>query len=312
MSNVVPEGWEANQGQPTEAREGDGPVLDEIVRDGARRMLAAALQAEVDAYIEQFQAEVDEQGRRLVVRNGYHAQRLVTTAAGAVEVRQPRVNDKRVDEATGKRARFASAILPRWARKSAQVAEVLPLLYLHGLSSNDFAPALEQFLGTGKGLSPAVITRLTRQWQDEARAFNERSLAGSDYVYMWVDGIHLKVRLDQDKVCLLVMIGVRSDGRKELIALADGFRESSESWADLLRDCKRRGMTAPTPWPSVTGRSGSGRPSGTCSRPRRSNGAGGTRPATCWPRCRSLPSRVRWPRSGRYGRPKTSPTPRPL
>ena len=120
MSNVVPEGWEANQGQPTEAREGDGPVLDEIVRDGARRMLAAALQAEVDAYIEQFQAEVDEQGRRLVVRNGYHAQRLVTTAAGAVEVRQPRVNDKRVDEATGKRARFASAILPRWARKSAQ------------------------------------------------------------------------------------------------------------------------------------------------------------------------------------------------
>ena len=246
MSNVVPEGWEANQGQPTEAREGDGPVLDEIVRDGARRMLAAALQAEVDAYIEQFQAEVDEQGRRLVVRNGYHAQRLVTTAAGAVEVRQPRVNDKRVDEATGKRARFASAILPRWARKSAQVAEVLPLLYLHGLSSNDFAPALEQFLGTGKGLSPAVITRLTRQWQDEARAFNERSLAGSDYVYMWVDGIHLKVRLDQDKVCLLVMIGVRSDGRKELIALADGFRESSESWADLLRDCKRRGMTAPT------------------------------------------------------------------
>ena len=163
MSNVVPEGWEANQGQPTEAREGDGPVLDEIVRDGARRMLAAALQAEVDAYIEQFQAEVDEQGRRLVVRNGYHAQRLVTTAAGAVEVRQPRVNDKRVDEATGKRARFASAILPRWARKSAQVAEVLPLLYLHGLSSNDFAPALEQFLGTGKGLSPAVITRLTRQ-----------------------------------------------------------------------------------------------------------------------------------------------------
>jgi transposase-like protein len=162
-----------------------------------------------------------------------------------VQVRQPRVNDKRVDGATGERKRFSSAILPAWARKSPQIAEVLPLLYLHGLSSSDFGPALEQFLGSDAGLSPATITRLTAQWQDEARAFGERSLAGSDYVYLWVDGIHLKVRIEQDKVCLLVMIGVRSDGRKELVALADGFRESSESWADLLRDCKRRGMQAP-------------------------------------------------------------------
>jgi len=125
------------------------------------------------------------------------------------------------------------------------VAEVLPLLYLHGLSSSDFGPALEQFLGSDAGLSAATITRLTAQWQDEARAFNARSLAGTDYVYVWVDGIHLKVRLEADKVCLLVMIGVRTDGRKELVALADGFRESADSWADLLRDCKRRGMTAP-------------------------------------------------------------------
>jgi hypothetical protein len=125
------------------------------------------------------------------------------------------------------------------------VAEVLPLLYLHGLSSSDFGPALEQFLGSDAGLSAATITRLTTQWQDEARAFNARSLADSDYVYVWVDGIHLKVRLEQDKVCLLVVIGVRADGRKELVALADGFRESSESWADLLRDAKGRGMTAP-------------------------------------------------------------------
>jgi transposase-like protein len=122
---------------------------------------------------------------------------------------------------------------------------VLPLLYLHGLSCSDFGPALEQFLGSDAGLSAATITRLTTQWQDEARAFNARSLADSDYVYVWVDGIHLKVRLEQDKVCLLVVIGVRADGRKELVALADGFRESSESWADLLRDAKRRGMTAP-------------------------------------------------------------------
>jgi transposase-like protein len=220
-------------------------VLDEIVRDGARKMLAAALQAEVAAYIAQFIGEVDETGHRMVVRNGYHAERLVTTAAGVVGVRQPRVNDRRVDEVTGERKRFSSAILPAWARKSPRVVEVLPLLYLHGLSSGDFAPALEQFLGSGAGLSAATITRLTKDWQDEVVAFGRRSLAGTDYVYVWVDGIHLKVRLEQDKVCLLVMIGVRADGTKELIALADGHRESAESWADLLRDCKRRGMRAP-------------------------------------------------------------------
>ena len=157
----------------------------------------------------------------------------------------PRVNDKRTDEATGQRTRFASAILPAWARKSPRVAEVLPLLYLHGLSSGDFGPALTQFLGTSHGLSSATITRLTKDWQDEAAAFNQRSLAETDYVYVWVDGIHLKVRLEQDKVCLLVMIGVRADGTKELIALDDGHRESTESWADLLRSAKRRGMRAP-------------------------------------------------------------------
>jgi transposase-like protein len=222
-----------------------GSLLDELVRDGARAMLAAALQAEVAGYVEAHAGEVDEAGHRVVVRNGYHAPREVTTAAGAVPVRAPRVNDKRTDEETGQRMRFASAILPAWARKSPQVAEVLPLLYLHGLSSSDFGPALEQFLGSGAGLSAATITRLTTQWQDEADGFNKRSLADTDYVYVWVDGIHLKVRLAQDKVCLLVMIGVRADGTKELIALADGFRESSESWADLLRSAKRRGMAAP-------------------------------------------------------------------
>jgi len=160
-------------------------------------------------------------------------------------VRAPRVNDKRTDVETGERTRFASAILPAWARKSPEVAEVLPLLYLHGLSSGDFTPALEQFLGSAAGLSAATITRMTTQWQDDATAFGKRSLAETDYVYCWVDGIHLKVRLEQDKVCLLVMIGVRGDGTKELIALADGFRESAESWADLLREGKRRGMAAP-------------------------------------------------------------------
>jgi len=222
-----------------------GSLLDEIVRDGARQMLAAALQAEVAAYIDAHADQLDEHGHRLVVRNGHHLPREVTTAAGAIPVRAPRVNDKRSDEVTGEPKRFASAILPAWSRKSPRVAEVLPLLYLHGLSSGDFGPALTQFLGTSHGLSPATITRLTTQWQDEAVAFNKRSLKDIDYVYVWVDGIHLKVRLEQDKVCLLVMIGVRADGTKELIALDDGHRESTESWADLLRTCKRRGMRAP-------------------------------------------------------------------
>jgi putative transposase len=229
------------------SNEGDAgrSLLDEIVRDGARQMLAAALQAEVAAYLEQFVDQVDEHGRRLVVRNGYHRERDVLTAAGAVSVKAPRVNDRRVDPDSGERLRFSSAILPAWARKSPQMTEVLPLLYLHGLSSGDFAPALEQFLGTGAGLSAASITRLTAQWQDEARTFATRDLSGTDYVYLWVDGIHLKVRLEQEKLCLLVMIGVRTDGRKELVALTDGYRESTESWAGLLRDCRRRGMTAP-------------------------------------------------------------------
>lgn len=239
MLKVVQNNEKSNQDRGT-----SGSLLDEIVRDGARQMLTAALAAEVAAYVDQFTDLVDDEGRRLVVRNGYHHEREVVTAAGAVPVRQPRVNDKRV-EANGERRRFASAILPAWVRKSPQLAEVLPLLYLHGLSTNDFIPALEQFLGTAAGLSAATITRLTTGWQDEAAAFNKRSLADTDYVYVWVDGIHFKVRLDQDKVCLLVMIGVRADGKKELIALADGFRESTESWADLLRSCRRRGMSAP-------------------------------------------------------------------
>ena len=242
MLKIVPDNADSNHDGPNATGES---MLDAIVRDGARQMLATALQAEVAAYVDASADKVDENGHRLVVRNGYHAPREVTTAAGAVPVTAPRVNDKRVDEATGERKRFASAILPAWARKSPQVAEVLPLLYLHGLSSSDFAPALEQFLGTSAGLSAATVTRLTSQWQDEAAAFKTRSLAGTDYVYVWVDGIHLKVRLSQDKVCLLVMIGVRADGTKELIALDDGHRESAESWADLLRDCNRRGMTAP-------------------------------------------------------------------
>lgn len=222
-----------------------GSLIDEIVREGARRMLAAALEAEVAAYIAAHADQLDEHGRRLVVRNGHAQPRQLLTSAGAVQVHAPRVNDKRVDEGTGQRQRFSSAILPAWCRKSPKVTEVLPLLYLHGLSSKDFVPALEGFLGTGAGLSAPVITRLTVQWQEEAQQFNDRDLSGVDYVYLWADGIHLNIRLDEEKLCLLVLIGVRVDGTKELVTLTDGYRESAGSWADLLRDCKRRGMRAP-------------------------------------------------------------------
>ncbi len=220
-------------------------LIDEIVREGARRMLAAALEAEVNAYIAELADQRDEHGRRLVVRNGYHQPRKVTTAAGVMEVKAPRVNDKRVDEETGERKRFSSAILPPWCRKSPKISEVLPLLYLHGLSSGDFVPALEQFLGSSAGLSPATVTRLTQQWQADHSAFMDRDLADVDYVYVWADGIHLNVRLEEAKACVLVLVGVRADGSKELVALKDGYRESGESWADLLRDCARRGMRAP-------------------------------------------------------------------
>ncbi|HYK67308.1 MAG TPA: IS256 family transposase [Streptosporangiaceae bacterium] len=220
-------------------------LIDQIVREGARQMLAAALQAEVAAYIDRFAELRDENGRRLVVRNGAAEPRTLLTSAGAVEVTAPRVNDKRTDPASGQRMRFSSAILPPWARKSPQISEVLPLLYLHGLSSGDFVPALGQFLGSHAGLSSSTVTRLTEQWKEEAAAFMTRDLSGVDYVYLWVDGIHLRIRLGEGKLCLLVMIRVRADGRKELVALADGHRESAESWADLLRDCKRRGMRAP-------------------------------------------------------------------
>jgi transposase-like protein len=208
-------------------------------------MLAAALEAEADAYVESFVDDVDGDGHRLVVRNGHARPRTITTVAGAIEIRSPRVNDQRVDVETGERMGFKSSIVPPWCRRSPKVTEVLPLLYLHGMSSGDFVPALEGFFGSPAGLSASAITRLTTQWQDEHRQFSNRSLKGCDYVYVWVDGVHFNVRLDEERLCCLVMVGVRLDGTKELVAIRDGYRESKESWADLLRDLKRRGMPAP-------------------------------------------------------------------
>jgi putative transposase len=219
--------------------------LDELFRQGARRMLTVALEAEVEAYIAAHAELVDEHGHRLVVRNGHAPARSITTGVGQVEVVRPRVDDRRTDPVTGERVQFHSVILPRWCRRSPKVAEVLPLLYLHGLSSMDFVPALEAFFGAAAGLSASVVTRLTTQWQAEREAFAKRSLADRDYVYCWADGIHFNLRLEDGRLCVLVLVGVRADGTKELIAVDDGQRESTDAWAELLRDCRRRGMGAP-------------------------------------------------------------------
>ncbi len=219
--------------------------LDEIARAGARKMLAEALEGEVQDYLQAAKAERDGHGHALVVRNGYATEREVLCGAGAVEVRAPRVNDRRVDD-DGQRRRFKSVILPPYMRRSPKVTEVLPLLYLHGLSSGDFVPALEEFFGSQAGLSAATITRLTESWQAERESFMARDLSQRDYVYIWVDGIHTGVRLGgDDRLCCLVMVGARLDGTKELVAIAEGYRESTESWACLLRDLKKRGMRTP-------------------------------------------------------------------
>jgi len=216
--------------------------LDELAREGARRMLAAALEEEVKAYLSCRRELRDAKGHALVVRNGQARPRKVTLGAGTVAMKAPRVNDRRPGE------RFTSKILPPYMRRSPKVAEMLPILYLRGLSTGDFQDALKGLLGEdAAGLSPANISRLIGVWEEDYEAFRKRDLSGVDYVYVWVDGIHMRVRLgEQDRVCLLVMLGVRPDGTKELIAVEDGYRESTESWATLLRHLKRRGMKAPT------------------------------------------------------------------
>ena len=219
--------------------------LDEIARQGARRMLAEALEAEVEAYIEAAKGELDQRGCALVVRNGHARKREILLGAGSVAVEAPRVNDKRMD-ADGNRRRFKSVVLPPYMRKSPKVCEVLPLLYLHGLSSGDFIPAMEGFFGTGAGLSAKSVQRLTETWQSEREAFMGRDLSEADYVYVWVDGVHTGVRLGNDgRLCCLVVVGARVDGTKELVAMEDGYRESEESWACLLRSLKKRGMKSP-------------------------------------------------------------------
>jgi putative transposase len=235
MTRIVEPNDDANQVPGTVRLD-----IDEICRLAAREMLAIALETERRAFLEAHAGELDEAGHRLVVGNGHAPERTLLTGAGAVEVAAPRVADHR-DEPE----RFRSALLPPYARRSPKVAEVLPILYLRGLSSGDFAPALSSFFGTEAGLSSSTIVRLSSAWQAEHARWSGRDLSARDYVYWWVDGIHFRIRLEEDRLCALVIVGVRLDGAKELVAVADGYRESAESWAALLRDLRDRGLGAP-------------------------------------------------------------------
>ena len=215
-------------------------TIDEIAKEGARRLLIQALNLEVEDYIEKFKSEVGDDGRRLVVRNGVSRERAVTMASGTVKVQAPRVNDRREGE------KFFSSILPPYLRKSRKVESLLPILYLKGLSTNDFQSTLADFLGEGtSGLSPASIVKLKKIWEEEFDLWSKRKIT-KQYVYMWVDGVNVQIRLGEDKkVCLLVIIGVTSEGKKELLAVHPGYRESSESWLVVLRSLIERGLTAP-------------------------------------------------------------------
>ncbi len=203
-------------------------------------MLGAAIEQEVGEYIDRYAGEVDGSGKRLVTRNGHLPGRELVTGVGPVPVRQPRVKDQRPGE------KFTSKILPPYMRRSPKVSEVLPLLYLRGLSTGDFREALPALLGAdASGLSPSAITRLIGQWETEYESFRHRDLSESEYVYIWVDGIHFRIRLEDDRLCTLVVMGVRRDGKKELVAVEDGYRESEESWGTVLRGLRDRGMSVP-------------------------------------------------------------------
>ena len=238
---LQPEG----QALPDVALSNEPSPLDQLLRQGARQMLMTTVEAEVAAYIEAHQHEVDEQGRRLVVRNGRAQERTLVSGVGPIKIRAPRVNDRRVDE-QGRKFRFTSEILPPYLRRAESVEELIPWLYLKGISTGDFTEALEALLGPdAPGLSATTVVRLKEVWRRDYEAWSKRDLSGQRFVYLWADGIYSKVRLDDERQCLLVVIGALEDGRKQLLAVWDGFRESELSWRELLEDLKRRGLEPP-------------------------------------------------------------------
>jgi transposase-like protein len=216
--------------------------LTEVLRFGARQLLAQAVEAEVSAFIAAHADLRADDGRRRVVRHGHLPQREIQTGIGAVAVRQPRVRDR--GAAGAAKIHFSSAILPPYLRRSKSIEELLPWLYLKGISTGDFSEALAALLGSqARGLSASTITRLKDVWQDELARWQGRDLSARRYVYLWADGIYFRPRLDHDKQCILVLIGADAQGRKEILAIADGYRESAQSWREVLLDLKRRGLT---------------------------------------------------------------------
>ncbi len=214
-------------------------ALDEILREGARRMLQSAIEAEVAEYVEKHKEIVDEEtGHRKVVRNGHQPERTIQSGLGDIPVKKPRVHDRR----EGKK--FTSSILPPYMRKTPNIEALIPILYLKGVSTNDFPDALQAILGEdAAGLSPSTITRLKKVWREEYEEWTDRDLSDKRYVYWWVDGIYFNVRLGDHRPCLLVIIGALENGDKELVGIWDGERESKLSWKELLRDLKRKGIT---------------------------------------------------------------------
>jgi putative transposase len=221
-------------------------VLTELLREGARRMLTEAIEQEVAEYLAEHAEAVDEAGHRQVVRNGHMAVRTIQTGLGAVPVERPRVDDRRVD-GEGHRCRFTSKILPPYLRRTKSVEELIPWLYLKGISTGEMAEALEALLGPrASGLSATNVCRLKRIWESEWQGFSRRSLAEKQYAYVWADGVHFNVRLEDEanrRACILVLMGATASGKKELIGLADGYRESEQSWRELILDLKQRGLT---------------------------------------------------------------------
>ncbi|CUH99174.1 IS256 family transposase [Leisingera aquaemixtae] len=219
--------------------------LTEIARDGARRMLAAALRAEADAFVAQHAEEVLPDGRQRVVRHGYGPERSIQTGIGALDVRRPKVRDRAAGPADEK-VRFSSAILPKWARRSRSLDALLPVLYLRGISTGDFREALSAILGAeAPNLSPGVISRLTGEWQQEHDRWQRRDLSARRYVYIWADGVYLQARMEPQAECMLVILGATPEGKKELVGFQVGVRESAQSWRELLVDIKARGLAVP-------------------------------------------------------------------
>ncbi len=217
-------------------------TLEQLAREGARRALQKAIEDEVADYVEAHKEQVDESNRRLVVRNGHHKPRTILSGVGPIEVHQPRVDDRRVDE-KGVRFRFTSKILPRYLRKTRAIEELVPWLYLKGISTGEMSDALVHLGFDGTGLSATSVTRMLTAWYGEYCDWSKRDLTGRHYVYVWADGIYFGCRLTDDRPCLLVLMGATAEGKKELIAVIDGQRESETSWTSLLLDCKSRGLT---------------------------------------------------------------------